>query len=477
MTDTVDFRRSEFVFMPYGENTTYRTDPASSGVSHDEIFERLELSRGGLTTDARRHFQSDYYDSDGVADTSLLTGYDHNPIHRYYELGENLPDEIGFENDQYLGDVLVRDLTINETNYHGPEPMRLILGALENLVEQMGEVNVSGNRIGVLFFDGPRTMASGETFIPTTDALQLRAPFGWSRIFRSMTFGEAMDVLITNPASLALNNISTNMTQEHADRLVRSGIFPSFNRFTDATWGLVQAYFELMRARTAGTRTNQRIIFISNDGIPNCSRRGSIGTSRGGFLDTINSDFNFNGNQNAIDGLVNSIQCNSQDIKYYLDSMSNIFQFAQYLSGQIGRDLPPKNIALDVILMGEDIDPNLIDIPGCPSSGNSTETQKWARERRLPITSADTEGCNRNYNSSHCRDAYRFRSPDEPFRLPNTAWLTAAWYTGGNYYPIVTPGTDLNCWNGGAPFGSQEAQLQNIMTDLLGSSISYQLVR
>lgn len=474
--DTNAFRRSEFVFMPFEHNETYRTDPALSGVSHDEIYDRLEIDRLGLTTDARKHFQSDYYESDGVADTSLLTGYDHNPIHRDYEAGENLPDEIGYDNTQYLGDVLVRDLTINETNYNGPEPMRLILGALENLVEQMGEVNVSGNRVGVLFFDGPRTIPDGNRFIPTTDPLHQRAPFGWSRIFRSMTFGEAMDVLVTNPASIALNDISNNMTLEHADRLVRSGIFPSYNRFTDATWGLVQAYFELIRARAAGARTNQRIIFISNDGIPNCSRRGSIGTARGGFIDTINSDFNFDGNQNAIDGLVNNIQCNSQDIRFYLDSMNNIFQFSQYLGGQID-NIAPKNIALDVILMGGDIDPNLIDIVGCPSSGNSTETQKWARERRLQITSDFTEGCNRNSNSDQCRDAYRFRSPDEPFRLPNSAWLTAAWYTGGNYYPIVKQGTDLNCWNGGLPFNDQATQLQNIMTDLLGSSVSYQLVR
>jgi hypothetical protein len=470
-------KRSEFVFMPFRDQQdnpyTYRVNPEAPGLSHDEIYNRLDASRSGETIE-QKHFKSDYFESEEGVQDSGLNGAFNPPIHREYQAGINQPDQIGFSNEQYLGRLFVRDLTINHPAYKGPEPLRTVLGALENLVEQMGTLNVAGNRVGVLFFDGPRTRPSGTQYIPVEDELHRRAPFGWSRIFRSMTFGEARDVLINNPNSLGLSGISANMSTEHADRLVRAGIFPSFNGFTDATWGLVQAYFELMRSRQTSGRTNQRIVFISNDGLANCFR-GNNSYFQGDFSRLLESDFNFS-DQTRTNGLINAINCNALDQRNYNLAMRDIQLFARFLSGQLSPNLPSKNIALDVILMGEDVGPNLINIEDCPSS-NSAQTQAWARSMRQAITSGYTEGCLPRRDSPTCNDAYRLRSRERPYRLANTDWLTIAWLTGGNFYPIVPEGTQLQCWNGGHPFGSPGEQMRNIINELLGSSVSYQLVR
>lgn len=453
---------SEFVFMLQAGNRDFRPDV------HDQIYNNLDTNRNGQPTDPRVHFQSDYVQGAQVA-TNLNDLYQNNtfnpPIHREFQVGNIDPRTIGYSNEQYLGELLVRDVSI--TPYEGPEPLKTVLAALEDLVGQMGRVNVAGNRIGILFFDSGRLRAQGEEFVPVENGnLQNRAPFGWSRIFRSMSFEEANRVLIAPTSNLlGLGGIS-NWNTDHTNRLLRYGIFPSFNGFTDATWGLMQAFFELNRSRERGFITNQRIVFLSSDGIANCSR--------GPLFQAQLTEFPIT--EDLLTMLTNGFRCNSLNINYYIESMLDIQEFARFLSGQ--HTLTPQNIALDVILMGDDIGPNLIDPTGCndPNRITSRATQEWARRERLPITSGFTEGCERGINND-CANAYRNRSPSNPFRMPNIDWMTAAWLTGGNYYPIVPQGTRRNCWNGGNAFGTPQQQLQNIMTELLGSSVSYQLVR
>lgn len=470
-TNTPIDERSEFVFMLHEDETTIRP-PATQNL-HNRIWGRMEVDRGGSTvTLSSKHFQSDYDQVLTVLDNIGQSIDITPPLHRV--TGGNDPIDAAYSNIQYRGGLRTRTIGPNSANYRGPEPLTTILGALETLINRIGELNMAGNRVGVLFFDGPRIVPAPwapSVFIPdATLNFQQRGPFGWSRIFRSMTFDELNSVFLeqspnTNPfIGGIVNGMLPNI---HRDDLVRYGIFPSLNNFTDVNHGLMQAVFELLRTREAGIRTAQRIILIT-DGIANCGRDDLLT-----YFFGMNTQW---GPSNEWQILTDNLQCQNS-LPYYLWSMQDSVEIAQVLagsSGAVARGLPPAlNIPIDVILMGEDVDPNLLDVR---EGGTCITDQDVLRRRRLPITDGFTPGCdnpNNLWNNGACALAFLDRTATKPFRRPNIDWMTVAWMSGGNFYPIRRENTPSQCWG---VAGTPAEQYEEIIDQLLGSSQSFRLV-
>lgn len=432
----------------------------------DDWFEDLEkdVPPQYVNVDIRRHFQNDYRcyanpdftcpgnewvgdpfttlpreaNSNSALEDSEYQAGSYNfagKVANYSEVHPNPANPVSlYTSAQYTGPVRVDRAFYSRCDVPktdcGPRPLLDVLQGLDRLITQIKNRSFSGMRVGMTFFDGSSEFS----------------PLGWSRIYRSLPIDKlwVLEELITDENTAQgddpknpENTVSTlGVNDVILQKLVRNGIFPNAESFTDVWTGIMEGVVRLKKSREEGAQTKQRLIFVSADGLSNCYHENY--DYKATFTDQpLGSGAPYD------PGIVHC----GITLEYYRRSIAQVRELA---------DLLAKNgIPLDVILIGgeeSDVQPHtaLIGDPNSTTTPPKCLTQEDAKKIfadgetiQFSIPSAN---CGSSGSYEDCNTGYQGRSSTNPFLDVSGDWISIAWRTGGNFYPIYPQSHGVTCY-------------------------------
>lgn len=271
------------------------------------------------TNSSTRHFQSDYaivssgaFPAPTVSPTPNYTGKTNREIvllkdANFGDAGENFnlhhpnpvpgatPYPVNLSDSQQEG--VFRVDTYRDANYAGPEPFTTIFQGLNSAVTAFKERAVTGDRLGIIFFDEKLTWSR---------VIKLTADFSYIGKF---------------------TDLSTLDNNDHGlQRVLRHGIFPSKNSMSNIVMAAGEALRQFDEQQISNASSVDFMVYFG-DGLANCvANPAAVGTGA---------------------------QACGEDYFHYRQAISELKTFANNV-------LFPRQISFNVILMGSHVGPHVL---------------------------------------------------------------------------------------------------------------------
>jgi hypothetical protein len=322
------------------------------------------------------HYADDYVEKWTYSDADYAT-LDHHELHPEPDPSdpENLynasSQRLRFEIDMY------RDS--GKTGYQGPQPLGRIFRALHTAMSRFEDQKIQGDKAGLIFYDHR---------------------LAWPRVVKLDSDFEYLK---------HLTNLDNEGGINDREEILRHGLFPSYNAYTNTPAALSEAYKQFAESAQLDPSPKSRFIVLFGDGLTNCSCDQSVEKCM--------------------------VECDNS----YLAYRTSMQEIQKRVETQLSSD----NIPIHVLITGDYVAPHTVDIerPDAPGVCYSDSEYRAIAGTFNPfgfVMGGDEAG-NEYATEDEWEQAFAAMGPDRPFYQVNKDLYKIAAVSQGLWIPLRPP--------------------------------------